>query len=67
MRRYLLGLLTASSQLGNALIGGRPTETLSARAARSQHLTGWWLLGLLLEAVHRGHLRWASQRERAGE
>ena len=36
---YLLRLLIALDQLANALIGGHPDETLSARAYRWQPAT----------------------------
>jgi hypothetical protein len=66
MSGYLLGLLTALSQLLNAAIGGCPRETLSHRAARNQHLPVWRAVGLVLEAVHPGHLAWALDRQRPG-
>lgn len=62
--RYLLGLLAALSQFGNALIGGDHRETLSHRAARSQNHLGWRLFGALLEFFHRGHLVWATMNQK---
>lgn len=62
--KYLIGILTALSQLGNALIGGHPGESLSHRAACSQDKTGWRLFGALLEFFHRGHLPWALMNQR---
>ena len=35
MRKYLLHVLIAFSQLGNALLGGYPDESMSARAWRT--------------------------------
>lgn len=35
MRQYLLHVLIAFSQLGNALLGGYPDESMSARAWRT--------------------------------
>lgn len=34
--RYLLGLSLAFNQLGNAITGGKPTQTVSARAAHAR-------------------------------
>lgn len=47
---YGINLATAISQLGNALFGGHPDETLSARAHRGhvEGLATWsWLRGWL--------------------
>ena len=41
MRRYLLHVLIAFSQLGNALLGGYPDESMSARAHRTGSKGRW--------------------------
>lgn len=50
---YLINLATAISQLVNAMVGGHPDETLSARAWRG-HIEGnafWSMLRLSLNSV----------------
>lgn len=64
MRRYLLNLLTALSQLVNvAVLNGDPDESVSRRAARNQHVPFWRVVGLVLERVHPGHLAWALRSD----
>ena len=41
MRQYLLHVLIALSQLGNALLGGYPDESMSARAHRTGSKGRW--------------------------
>lgn len=57
IRRYIMNLLIAVDQLGNAILGGDPDETISSRAAKNMHRRGWRQLGLLLEAIDPGHLK----------
>lgn len=54
--RYILNVLIAIDQLGNALALGDPDETISSRCAKAAHGSGWWRLGRLIEAVDPGHL-----------
>lgn len=39
---YVLNLLIAMDQLGNALLGGDPDETISSRAAKAQKANKKW-------------------------
>lgn len=55
--RYIWNVLIAIDQLGNALAGGDPDETLSSRAAKASYGSGWWRLGRILEAIDPGHLK----------
>ncbi|TCP43920.1 hypothetical protein [Rhodovulum marinum] len=57
IRRYLMNILIAVDQLGNAILFGDPDETISSRAAKRAHLAGWRELGLLLEWIDPGHLK----------
>lgn len=38
MKNYLINLLVAIDQVGNAILGGYPDETISLRAARERDL-----------------------------
>lgn len=44
-KRWLLNVLIAADQLGNAILGGAPDETISSRAGRGaflgRRLSGW--------------------------
>jgi hypothetical protein len=66
LRGYLLGILIAVDQLGNALFFGHPDETVSSRLGRAKRLYGgaipWgiWLgaarlLDELLDRLDPGH------------
>jgi hypothetical protein len=55
-RRYFWNLLIGIDQLGNALIGGDPDETITSRAAKLQHKRGWRWLGWVLEKIDHNHL-----------
>ena len=50
MRQYLLHVLIAFSQLGNALLGGYPDESMSARAHRTGSKGRWPGVGTLHNA-----------------
>ncbi len=65
-RAYAFGLLIGIDQLANALIGGKPDETISSRCARGQSRWYWKVLGRILEAIDPGHLAGAVASERAG-
>ena len=47
MRRYILNILIAIDQLANAVIGGMPDETLSARCWREQRLWAVYVIDRL--------------------
>lgn len=55
--RYIFNVLIALDQLGNALLGGDPDETISSRTAKRMHDPKWRWLGLILEKIDPGHLR----------
>lgn len=69
MRRvwqYIFNLLIAIDQLGNAILGGDPDETISSRCAKILHRhaengsrapRAWHALGAFLEWIDPGHLR----------
>ena len=62
MKQYLWNLIIALDQLGNALLGGDPDETISARLGRSQlrgSRYGHWL-AVLLDKIDPGHCRRAA-------
>lgn len=63
IRKYARNNLIGYDQLGNAMIGGDPDETLSSVAAKRQDRWGWWLLGRLLELVDPGHLKRAIEAD----
>ena len=73
MGAYLTRVLIALDQLGNALAGGSPVETISARAARGTraHKRGWCYLCRLLALFQSHHcviaLRDESSRLEAQE
>lgn len=56
IRKYIWNMLIALDQLANAILLGDPDETISSRAAKLQHLRGWWLLGRFLEWIDPDHL-----------
>lgn len=55
MRKYVWNILTALSQLGNAFLGGDPDETISGRAGKMAHRSGWGALAALLNWIDPGH------------
>jgi len=44
MRTYLVNVLIAIDQLGNALLGGNPDETISSVVGRKAIKNIWWAL-----------------------
>ena len=72
MKQYLLNVAIALDQLGNALRGGSPDETLSAAAWRTEQagkLGGRIfrpLIDLLFCPIEREHCRKAYEAERLG-
>lgn len=63
--RYLLNILIAIDQLGNAILGGDPDETISSRAAKGALAgdTKWCLLCGLLNIIDRGHCERVIERD----
>lgn len=55
LKTYLRNLGTALSQLGNALIGGDPDESLSSRAAKNKDTWPWSWLAWVLNKIDPGH------------
>ena len=55
--KRLWNILIAIDQLGNAIIGGDPDETISRRAARFSHIKGWYILGKFLDAIDPDHMQ----------
>lgn len=64
--RYLLNLLIAIDQLGNAILGGDPDETISSRAAKKADRRGWRVIARLLEFINPGHLARAREDDEGG-
>ena len=54
---WLMKVLVGLDQLGNALMGGDPDETISSRAARGQLFGKWvsWLMCRFLNFLDPGH------------
>lgn len=50
---WLRNVLIAADQLANAILGGHPDETLSARAWRQRHKRRWAIARLVLDALFR--------------
>lgn len=57
MKRYLLNLLIAFDQLGNAFAAGDPDETISSRAGKGQAEGKRWacILCHMLDWFEKGH------------
>jgi len=49
--RYIFNVLAAISQLVNAVIGGHPNMTLSARAYCNQGVSGWHVVHKLINTL----------------
>lgn len=56
IKKYVWNVLIAIDQLGNALTGGDPDETISSRTAKLRDRWPWKYLGWLLEKIDPGHL-----------
>lgn len=56
IRSYVINVLVALDQLGNALIGGDPDETISSHCAKRRTEPGWRILAAFLEWLDPGHL-----------
>jgi hypothetical protein len=63
--RYFLRVAIALDQLGNAILGGDPDETISSRAAKARARGAGWgcVLCKILDAVHRDHCTKALEFE----
>lgn len=57
MKKYIWNLLVAIDQLGNALTGGDPDETISSRSAKGQIAHKWWGTAMcrFLDVFDKGH------------
>lgn len=69
MKHWLLNVLIAVDQWGNAVTGGAPDETISSRAGRAQTKRGRWFARLLcwaLDKLDPGHCAKAVEAERRG-
>jgi hypothetical protein len=62
MKNYLVQLLLAIDQLGNALLGGWADETISSRAYRDNS-PGWRGLRWVLDHIKPGHCEQAYTAE----
>lgn len=72
---YILRISIGFDQLCNAILGGEPDETLSARLHRHRELPGWRVGRLLVDGlffwqrdpVRGGHCKqaWKSEMDRA--
>lgn len=60
--KYIWNILIAIDQLGNAILGGDPDETISSRAGKLQHRV-WWAKGLcwFLDKIDAYHCRDARE------
>ena len=65
-RRYAINLLIGIDQFFNAVLGGAPDETISARCARGQRYWYWRVLGAILNAIQPGHIETALANEQSG-
>lgn len=66
-RRRFWNMLIALDQLGNAWLGGDPDETISSRASKRLHKTGWRLLGRFLDTIDPGHMKRAREDDEGGD
>lgn len=57
MKKYITNVAVAVDQLGNALLGGDPDETISSRAAKAALKGATWgcVLCRLLDYLDPGH------------
>ena len=53
--RWFWNILIALDQLGNAVLGGDPDETISSRAVKNRHTLIWGLLVKILDTLDPGH------------
>lgn len=61
IKRYFRNILTALSQLLNAVLGGDPDETVSGRSAKNLHRSGWRMLANILDFIDPGHTQRARE------
>lgn len=62
-KRYGWNLLIALDQLGNALLGGDPDETISSRAGKNRHRWHWNALSVALDWIDPGHTTRAREND----
>jgi len=62
--QYIWNLLISIDQLGNALAGGDPDETISSRAGKRQH-DAWWAKGLcwILDKLDTHHCKESIEKD----
>jgi hypothetical protein len=56
-RSYLINLLIGLDQVGNAILGGTPRETISSRCTRGQNKWYWKWLAYILNWIAPGHIK----------
>lgn len=56
IKKYVWNVLIAIDQLGNALLGGDPDETISSRAGKSRHIWYWDWLSRFLNWIDPRHV-----------
>lgn len=64
---WVWNVLVAIDQLGNALLGGDPDETISSRAAKGQSRFYWRWLGHFLEWIDPNHLAKSLEVDEGGK
>lgn len=72
LRQYIFNVLIGIDQLGNALLGGDPDETISSRLgkmARANKHQNWFIRGLgrLLNKLDTDHLRKSIEDDEGGD
>lgn len=65
LRKWIFNVLIGIDQLGNAITGGDPDETISSRAAKGQFKGKWWgrWLCKALDIVDPGHCPDAIEKD----
>ena len=67
-RRWIMNVLIALDQFGNAITGGAPDETISSRSARAARDDRWWGRWMCkgLNFLDSGHCEDAIRSEETG-
>ena len=67
-KRWVMNVLIALDQFGNAVIGGAPDETISSRSARGARHGNWWGRAMCawLNWLDPGHCEDAIHSEETG-
>lgn len=55
MKAYFWNIFISLSQLLNVILGGDPDETLSSRAGKFAHRSGWGFIARILNWIDPGH------------